>query len=278
MRRLETHLPWSVTAMGNVFISDPNVHCVRKVGLDGRIWTVAGNGTLSSSGDLSRATNMAMVYPASIAVNQAGDLFVGDRWAHNDDDDVIYRVNLYGIISVVAGGGVDTEDGVAATTAGTDVSGLAVDEQGNVYLSDIRRNRIRKVGTDGVIRTLVCRIPDGGDPSFPSLLSGPRQLAIDRAGSLYINDSGNNRICQLPNVRGPELILANVSLADNGVYRLVVSNLSSGLCLTSAVASLTVTAPPYVTAQPVDTVSCSGGSALFSVAALGDPLLAFRWF
>ena len=264
--------------MGNVLIGDPNTHRVRKVTLDGRMWTVAGNGTSISSGDLSRATNLALNYPNSIAVNQAGDFYVGDRFASSNKDDLLYRVNLYGASSLIAGGGTDDREGIAATNAATDIAGLAVDKQDNVYLSDLRYDRIRKIGTDGIIRTVVCRIPTDGGAAFPSSLSGPRNLAMDRAGSLYINDSGNGRICQLPNVRGPELVLANVTRADAGGYRLIVNNPASGLCLTSAVASLVITAPPYVTSQPVELTSCSGSSVQFNVMALGDPPLAFRWF
>src|SRR4051795_2797993 len=65
---------------GNLFIADVNNFCVRKVTAStGRITTVAGMCTMSGySGDGGLATSAELTFPASIAVDGAGDLFISD--------------------------------------------------------------------------------------------------------------------------------------------------------------------------------------------------------
>jgi hypothetical protein len=66
---------------------------------------------------------------------------------------------------------------------------------GNVYISDLGNNRIRKVTLDGTITTVVGNgVPgyagDGGPPAAAEL-NAPGDLALDQAGNLYILDAGN---------------------------------------------------------------------------------------
>src|SRR5262249_499696 len=71
------------------------------------------------------------------------------------------------------------------------------------------------------------------------------------------------------------LTVKNVSTADNGTYRVSVSN-SHGTVLSSN-ALLTVVFRPAITAQPADQTVTWGNPANFSAAASGTPTLYFRW-
>ena len=78
-----------------------------------------------------------------------------------------------------------------------------LDASGNIYVSDLSANRIRKISRDGIIETVVSDSSenhigesfhgDGGLASSAGLAS-PFGIAIDKAGNLYIADAGNSRI------------------------------------------------------------------------------------
>lgn len=67
--------------------------------------------------------------------------------------------------------------------------GLAVDSQGNIYVSDSWNNRILKLDPEG---NLIAAY--GREGSGEGELSGPTGLAVDAADNLYVSDNGNNRI------------------------------------------------------------------------------------
>jgi hypothetical protein len=68
----------AVDAFGNLFIADYNNFRIREVGTNGIITTVAGNGTPGYSGDGGPATNATLNFPAGVAVDAFGNLFIAD--------------------------------------------------------------------------------------------------------------------------------------------------------------------------------------------------------
>jgi hypothetical protein len=89
------------------------------------------------------------------------------------------------------GSGVD-DGGPAGRAQLGFVSGLAVDVAGNVFVSDLFAQRIRKIGLDGIITTIGGNgIPgysgDGG-PATSATLDHPLALAVDGTGNLYVSD------------------------------------------------------------------------------------------
>lgn len=131
----------AVDAAGNVYIADTDNHVVRKVAVDGTISTVAGNGTRGYSGDAGPATQAALFYPKSLAVDAAGNLYIVDTFNSR-----IRVVAADGAITTVAGNGVpgDWGDGGPATSARLKFpSGVALDAAGNLYVADTQNSRIR---------------------------------------------------------------------------------------------------------------------------------------
>jgi DNA-binding beta-propeller fold protein YncE len=108
------------------------------------ITTVAGNGVAGYSGDGGAAGGAQLNNPFGVAVDGAGNLFIGDTWNHR-----IRRVDgVTGIITTVAGNGVEGFccDGAPATSARLNSPfGVAVDSSGNLFISDFGNHRIRKV-------------------------------------------------------------------------------------------------------------------------------------
>jgi uncharacterized protein (TIGR03437 family) len=166
------------------------------------IYTVAGNGTQGYSGDNGPAMSAELAVPYGIAVDSAGNLYIGDQ------GNLRIRRVFNGAITTVAGSGACcfSGDNGPAASAELDPTGVALDSAGNLYIADTVNNRIRKV-SNGVITT----VAGGGTPDYSAslfgdngpatnaILSGPVGVAVDSAGSLYIADSGHNQIRRVSN-------------------------------------------------------------------------------
>ncbi len=159
------------------------------------ITTVAGNGSIGFTGNGGQATLARLNFPGGVAVDAAGNLFIGDY-----ENMRVRQVTPGGIISTYAGTGQMGffGDGGAATSAiFNGVADLAVDAAGNLYISDDFNNRVRKVtAATGIITTVAgggSTLGDGG-PATAAQIIGPSGLIVDASGNLYICDSLHHRI------------------------------------------------------------------------------------
>ena len=171
---------------------------IREVRPDGAITTVAGDGEPGYSGDGGLATDAALnlgVYGVGdgLAVDAQGDLFIADTF-----DNAIREVLSDGIITTVAGNGTPgySGDGGPATDAelnGPD--GVAVNEQGDLFIADSNNNVIREVLPDGIITTIAGNGAAGysgdGGPATAATLNYPSGVAVDSEGDLFVADGGN---------------------------------------------------------------------------------------
>ncbi|HEY5962214.1 MAG TPA: RHS repeat-associated core domain-containing protein [Polyangiaceae bacterium] len=110
-----------------------------------------------------------------------------------------------GKLEIIAGGGTETADGGQAVNALLVVpSGLAVDHDGNIFVSERGQenqaggHRVRKITPSGVITSVAGLGTPGysgdGDLAATAQLNDPHGLTLDPEGRLYIVDQGNNRI------------------------------------------------------------------------------------
>jgi hypothetical protein len=246
----------AVDSNGNVFIADWRNNRIRKVSTNGIITTVAGSGPTgvgvgSYSGDGGQATNATFSNPYMVTLDSNGNIFIGDNGNY-----VIRKVATNGVISTVAGNGNSgySGDGGYATNANLNPAfGLAVDQVGNLYISDFSDNRIRKVGTNGIITTVVGTGAAGysgdGGPATNAKLNGPNAISIRPNGNLLIAD-GNNRIREVAFAGLPTLSLSNVSPSSAGDYDVIVQ--SGSQVVTSSVAVLQIICPP-ASARAIET-------------------------
>ena len=204
--------PFAVAASGrSTYIADPVNHVVRLL-LDQSEFSFAGNGGFSVEGDGGDPKQAQIAGAYAIApgrVSRVGlqvtgfEVYLADTFGHR-----IRRVTVVippvdskvgarsASISTIAGTGAFgfAGDGGAATSAQLNSPyGMAWDAGSNtVYVADTLNNRIRAIAPDGRIATVLG--PDAARPALQVGLSGPRGLAVDAAGRLWIADTGNHVI------------------------------------------------------------------------------------
>ena len=140
----------AVDDKGNIYIADRDNHRIRRVGPNEIITTIAGGGG-PSLGDGGPAVQARLNFPAGVAVDAKGVVYIADTFNHR-----IRRVGPDRIITTVAGRGTAgfSGDGGPAVQAQLNLpSGVAVDAKGNVYIADSNNHRIRLVSPDGIITT-----------------------------------------------------------------------------------------------------------------------------
>ncbi|MFE5244143.1 MULTISPECIES: NHL domain-containing protein [unclassified Streptomyces] len=193
----------AVDSSGALYISDHSNNRVRKIGTDGKISTVAGNGAAGFKGDDGPAASAQLNRPYALAVDDADILYITDGNNHR-----VRKVAADGTISTVAGKGTAgfSGDGGPATSAQLNLPlGVVVDSTGTLYISDYNNHRVRKVGPDGKISTLAGKgtagIGGDGGPAAAAQLNYPFGLAVDCVDTLYIADHLNNRVRKVASAR-----------------------------------------------------------------------------
>lgn len=153
----------------------------------------AGNGSMSSFGDGGQATFAGLNLMKGLAMDRTGNLYIADT-----ENFRIRKVNASGIISTVAGNGQNgySGDGGLATNASlSDVSGVAVDAAGNIYIADSSNRRLRKVNPQGIISTIAGTGTQGytgdGGQAVNATLGRPLAVNVDAYGNVYYVDSVN---------------------------------------------------------------------------------------
>jgi hypothetical protein len=191
--------PRGITAddSGNVYVADTGAQVIRKLTSSGSITTIAGTGALGYSGDGGPATSATFRFPFGLALDGAGNLYVGDL-----NNAVVREISQGGIISTVAGTGQGgySGDGGPATSAQLSVRPytVALDSSDALYIADAFNHCIRRVGADGIITTVAGNGTPGysgdGGAAVKAQLNTPTGVAVDQSGILYIADLNNNRI------------------------------------------------------------------------------------
>ncbi len=211
---------------GNMYIPDYGDSVVAKVdAVTKNITVIAGQyGTQGNTGDGGLATAATLTGPAAIAINQAnGNIYIADG---NQGGNKIREINVStGIITTYAGTGAICSsptatcgDGGPATAAQFyRPNGIAIDGNGNIFVSDTLDNRVRRIDvTTGIITTVAgtgaaSDTGDGG-AATSATLNTPFQIQVDAAGDIFIADKGNNAIRMVSGSTG------NIStIAGNGM-------------------------------------------------------------
>jgi hypothetical protein len=217
----------SVNRIGEIFIPDYLYHVVRKVDTDGIITTIAGNGSLGTSGDGGPATAAAINSPNAIFFDHKGNMYISDKYDH-----VIRMVDAAGIITTVAGktmGGF-SGDGGPATAAQFDanINCSDTDATGNLYIADPENNRIRRITYNSVgAYELVANTAH--TTVYPNPASNIITItATEQISSLSVINTAGETVFEHSYSNGSNKEAVAITHFANGIYFVLVNNLYAG--------------------------------------------------
>jgi hypothetical protein len=190
--KAQLNFPFAVAVdqEGNLYISDESNLRIRKVNKDGIITTIAGTGEEGYSGDGGPATSAKLTDTGGIAFDAGGNLYLADYTR-------VRKIDPSGTITTVAGTGRAgfSGDGGPATEAKLTAYDVAVDGQGNIYITDLDNQRIRMVDKDGIITTIAGSGKKGysgdGGPATEAALKDPWCIAVDGEKNVFFTDHHN---------------------------------------------------------------------------------------
>lgn len=190
--------PWGVAvdSAGNVYVADSSNCTIRKITPNGAAGTMAGLAGSHGSAD-GIGSNARFWNPQGVAVDSAGNVYVADS-----NNNTIRKITPNGMVITLAGlaGSSGSADGTGSTARFSSPQGLAVDSAGNVYVADTDNSAIRKITPAGLVSTVA------GQPGSPTGFADgagssarffhPNNVAVDRAGNIYVVDTGNHTVRQ----------------------------------------------------------------------------------
>ncbi|MGA2867319.1 MAG: hypothetical protein ABSF95_22820 [Verrucomicrobiota bacterium] len=190
----------AVDSAANVYVADTYNHTIRKVTPGGVVTTLAGlagyQGSADGTGSAARFNE-----PSGVAVDSAANVYVADT-----SNQTIRKVAPGGVVTTLAGKALFDQggnpirgdaDGTGSAARFNEPYGVAVDSAGNVYVADSWNDTIRKVTPGGVVTTLAGLAGTQGSAdgtASAAQFSGPRGVAVDSAGNVYVADTWNHTI------------------------------------------------------------------------------------
>lgn len=276
----------AVDGSGSVYVADTNNHKIRKITSAGVVSTFAGSGVAAfadGTGSLAKFAN-----PNGVAVDANGNVYVADTNNHK-----IRKITSAGEVSTLAGGTSGFADGAGGMAKFSNPRGVAVDGSGNVFVADFGNHRIRKITSAGVVSTLagsgVAGFADGAGST--AKFSSPMGAAVDAGGTVYVADTGGNRVRKITEAgvvvtiggagvvgstegAGVLALFSNPKgVAVDGGGNVIVSDTDNNKIRYGAVSGL----PLAITTQPTGTTVLQGAPASFTVVATGTAPLSYQW-
>ncbi len=203
---------------GGLLVVDSNNYRVRRMGEDGLVQTVAGSGVHAYAREGETALQSPLENPMDAEWGPDGLLYIAAQ-----HEGRVLRIGEEGRVEVIAGTGEITtggDGGSAVLAKMEEPTALAFDDEGALYIADALANRVRRIGTDGIITTVVgTGAPGPFSPrtGMEAALYQPRDLAWDvTENRLLIADTYGHAVVQWSRSTGEATWFAGTGEAGDG--------------------------------------------------------------
>jgi mucin-19 len=176
--------------------------------------------------------------PRGLTVDRNGNVYVADT-----GNNTIRKISPDAVVTTLAGlaGSSGSADGAGSAARFNAPWGVAVDRSGNVYVADTGNNTIREITPGGMVSTVAGLAGVSGfveGTGSAARFNGPKGVAVDRLGAIFVADTGNNAI---------------------------------------RLGAPVVPSAPLIATQPANQEVTAGGTTSFTVAASGSPAPTYQW-
>jgi NHL repeat len=194
------------------------------------------------------------------------------------------------VVSTLAGNSFQkgTTDGTGSAARFNQLSGLAIDKNGNLYATDILNYNIRKITPQGVVTTMAGTGKAGSSdgPVSTATFQMPTNLAVDQQGDIYVADNGSLReITTAGNVttialKSASSVQAVAIDASNNLYILNLNNTGSSVGKVASDGTVTIIASHFtnpwgLTADQNGNLFVSDGGVIWKIAATSNAMSQF---
>ncbi|MGZ3999519.1 MAG: NHL domain-containing protein, partial [Mucilaginibacter sp.] len=201
----------TMDASGTMYVADAGGNKIEKVTSAGAVSILAGNPVAGAADGTGAAASFHT--PMAVAMDASGNVFVADQ-----GNNLIRKITPAGVVTTFAGSGLQVDaDGNGTAASFNKPSGIAIDDSGNLYVSDQGGNTIRKISPAGMVFTLAGNGTPGSADGTGSGASfkGPQGIAFDAIGNLYVADGGNNRVRKISPLGQVITVAGNFPGADS---------------------------------------------------------------
>ena len=176
--------PWgiAVDANGNLYVADAANNRIRKITPAGSVTTLAGGNIGFADGT---GADALFRYPTGVAVDNIGNVFVADM-----QNNAIRKITQNGTVTTIAGGTFGNTDGIGNLAQFNAPYGIAIDNNGILYIADRENSRIRKITNESIVTTLAgSTIGFADGTGTQAQFWNPFAVAVDAFGNIIVGET-----------------------------------------------------------------------------------------
>jgi len=171
---------------GYLFVVDHYNHKIKKVSPNGNVSTFAGSTQGFNDGTGASAKFNG---PEGIVIDDNDNLYITDGQNHR-----IRRITREGYVTTIAGSTMGDTDGLEDAAQFHGPSGITIDANNNLYVTDSENHKIKKITPDGMVTTIAGADVKGyvDGTGSDAMFTIPRQITLGTDNVLYVAEYGGD--------------------------------------------------------------------------------------